>query len=94
MITHFMKERVSEQTAEFLLGIDRIHTPLLPLYFLGTNDDVCKVSLERESCPSFHLLPGPKNNTSSPRAVYASPYTDSPDHAVTFTILFYKVMGL
>lgn len=60
-----MKERVSEQTAEFLLGIERIHTPLLPLYFLGTNDEVGEVSLERESCPSFHLLPGPKNNTSS-----------------------------
>lgn len=83
---HCMKERASEQmtvsATDLVMGIGVIFTlSLLLLYFLGTNDEVYQAFLERESYPSPHLLPDAWNHILQ-CADYASPYTDSPGHAV------------
>lgn len=69
--------------------------PLLLLYFLGTNDEVCGVSLERESDPgpSPSPLPGPPEQQVLQCAGDASVYTEAPGHAVLLSSLLLKSKG-
>lgn len=81
-----MSEQAAGSARDPLLMVGIIHRALLH-YFLGTNE-VHEVSLQRESCPSLHVLP------STYIEQHILPLRILTGHAVISYVLFLTLMGL